>query len=271
MVDEIITVFCVCDDTLNEIGCKDDKQARVKTSEITMVAIISANFFGGNYSKVIMFFTGHGYIKNMIKESRFNRRLNAIDIDLWKLIFSILAKGFKESNSRNEYAIDSFPIPVCSNVRIKRCKIYPAERQYCGVNASKGEDFYGIRVHMIVTGKGEPVEFIIEPGSYSDIGTTKKFSFNFDYGAKIYADKGYTDYKFEDYLEFYRNINLIPQRKKNSKRSGVEYNGRIRKKIETAFSEIVRNFPNRIHAVTASGFELKAFLFIMAYAISFLG
>ena len=28
MVDEIITVFCVCDDTLNEIRHKDDKKAR---------------------------------------------------------------------------------------------------------------------------------------------------------------------------------------------------------------------------------------------------
>ncbi|TAA74868.1 MAG: hypothetical protein CDV28_1151, partial [Candidatus Electronema aureum] len=39
----------------------------------------------------------------------------------------------------------------------------------------------------------------------------------------------------------------------------------IRKRIESAFSVITQRFPAHIHAVTSHGFELKVFLFILAY------
>jgi hypothetical protein len=68
------------------------------------------------------------------------------------------------------------------------------------------------------------------------------------------------------------DIHLNPVRKKNSKRKyesfigdGVKF---IRKRIESAFSVIAQRFPVHIHAVTTShGFELKVFLFILAYGI----
>jgi hypothetical protein len=41
----------------------------------------------------------------------------------------------------------------------------------------------------------------------------------------------------------------------------------IRKRIESAFSVIAQKFPAHIHAVTAQGFELKIFLFILACGI----
>ncbi|CAK8720128.1 hypothetical protein LDFHOB_09555 [Candidatus Electronema aureum] len=66
-------------------------------------------------------------------------------------------------------------------------------------------------------------------------------------------------------------IHLNPVRKKNSKRKyesfigdGVKF---IRKRIESAFSVITQRFPAHIHAVTSHGFELKVFLFILAYGI----
>jgi hypothetical protein len=270
MVEEIITIFCICDDLLKEIGYLDDKQARISTSEVLTIALVATKFFGGNYQKSRMFLEGHYYIKNMLSKSRFIRRLNSIDPEVLNLLFCIMAKGFKESNTDKEYAIDSFPIVACANVRIKRCKIYKG-KSYNGFNASKQEFFYGIRVHMIVTKKSEPVEFLIQPGARSDIKVAKSFKFDLAKGSKIYADKGYTHYAFEDYLEFQRNIYLIPQRKNNSKRSRKKFCGKIRKKIETVFSTIIRDFPNRIHAATSKGFELKVILFIFAYAMKFLG
>jgi hypothetical protein len=44
-----------------------------------------------------------------------------------------------------------------------------------------------------------------------------------------------------------------------------------RKRIETVGSLIERMLPNTIHAVTAEGFELKVFLFVLAYSQWFLG
>jgi hypothetical protein len=129
-----------------------------------------------------------------------------------------MAKVFKVSNVENIYAIDIFPVPVCANVRINRCKIYQ-ERHYKGYCASKQEIFYGIKVHMLVTKRGKPVEFVIEPGSKSDIKAAREFVFNIPKKSEIHADKSYVDYTFEDYLDLKRNISLNAKRKKNAKRS----------------------------------------------------
>ena len=44
----------------------------------------------------------------------------------------------------------------------------------------------------------------------------------------------------------------------------------LRKRVETAFSQITMLFPRFIHAVTRKGFELKIYLFILAYTFRLL-
>jgi Transposase DDE domain len=269
MVREIITIFCICDDFLKTINHKDDKQARMSTSEILTTAIVAAKFFSGNYNKSRCFLSEHSYITSMLSESRFIRRLNQIDRGVFQSLFSIMARTFKAANINNEYAIDSFPVPVCSNVRINRCKIY-RDKEYHGYCASKGEYFYGIRVHMLVTRNGEPVEFIIEPGSVSDVVVARSFKFDLPKGAKVHADKGYTDYGFEDHLEFKQQIHLLVRRKENAKRKDRGICTKTRKIVESTFSAIFAAFSRTVHAITAFGFELKIALFIFAYSMKFM-
>ena len=75
----------------------------------------------------------------------------------------------------------------------------------------------------------------------------------------------------EDILAEACEIELLPHRKKNSKRpveAYVEYVQQVyRKKIETGFSGLKRLLPASIHAVTDRGFELKVFLFVLACSI----
>ena len=53
--------------------------------------------------------------------------------------------------------IDSLPIAVCDNIRIRRSKIYSTE-DFRGYQASKKRYFYGLKVHLMVTQAGQPVE-----------------------------------------------------------------------------------------------------------------
>ena len=65
-------------------------------------------------------------------------------------------------------AVDSLPVAVCDNICIRRCRLYPLNEP--GANAfrgyvpSKRRYFYGLRVHLMVTGAGEPVEFALAAG-----------------------------------------------------------------------------------------------------------
>ena len=63
----------------------------------------------------------------------------------------------------------------------------------------------------MVTEHGEPVEFFLEPGAFSD--TSALGLYNFD--VPEYGDKAYNDYTIEDVMRE-AGIELLPLRKKNS-------------------------------------------------------
>ncbi len=267
---EIISTYCLCDDFLKAIAWHDDPQATMSTAEVMTSAIIAAKYFGGHMEKGCAFLHEHGYIPHMLSKSQFNRRLHAIPEWVWQELFRLLAAVFKEANRHQEYVVDSFPVPVCDNIRIERCHIYDDEA-YRGYCASKRRYFYGLRVHMIISASGAPIELLLAPGSEPDVNVVKGFHFDLPPGAKIYGDKAFNDYQFEEDLQQMFGVLLQPLRKKNSLRPTDPYlkiwHQRVRHGIETTFSLITNFFPKVIHAVTAKGFELKVFLFALAFAI----
>jgi hypothetical protein len=76
----------------------------------------------------------------------------------------------------------------------------------------------------------------------------------------------------EDALLEAAHVQLCPIRKKHSKRTRPPYIAYVqhyyRKMIETVGSLLERMLPKTIHAVTAAGFELNVFLFVLAYSIN---
>jgi hypothetical protein len=273
MEDTIITTYYLCDEFLKAIGHHDDQQVRLSTAEVMSVALLAAAFFGGNVEASRSFLDEYGYIEKAISKSRFNRRLHAIDSSLWQQLFDLLAEVFKQNNPDQSYVVDSLPLAVCDNIRIRRSKLYPLQEHgeaFRGYIASKRRYFYGLRVHLVSTASGEPVEFTLAAASEADITLFKELKLELPEGAIICADKGYADYHYEDLLEDV-GLHLKAQRKKNSKRpmpAWEEFLGKpIRQYIETVFSKLSAMFAGRIHAVTPRGFELKIVCFLLAFSI----
>ena len=117
---------------------------------------------------------------------------------------------------------------------------------------------------------GEPVEFSVAPASEAEVKVFKDMDLELPEGATIHADKGYTDYRYEDLLEEV-GVKLLSQRKKGSKRphsASKEFLAKpIRQYIETVFSKLSALFSRKIHAVTPRGFELKIVCFLLAFSI----
>lgn len=90
--------------------------------------------------------------------------------------------------------------------------------------------------------------------------------------SKVYLDAAYNGYDHEDFLLEETQIELIVDRKNNSKRPHTPWHRyllkKLRKRIETIFSSITSLFPKVIHAATSAGFEIKNALFIAAFALS---
>jgi hypothetical protein len=273
MDDTIITTYYLCEEFLKAVGHHDDRQVRLSTAEVMSVALVAAAFFGGNLEASRLFLDEYGYIEKAISKSRFNRRLHAIDSSIWQTLFDLLAEVFKHNNATRSYVVDSFPVAVCDNIRIRRCKLYPPQEHgeaFRGYIASKRRYFYGLRVHLVLSGEGEPVEFSLAAGSEADIAVFKELGLELPEGSIICADKAYTDYHYEDLLEEV-GLHLKAQRKKRSKRpmpAWEKFLGKpIRQYIETVFSTLSAMFSRKIHAVTPKGFELKIVCFLLAFSI----
>jgi len=142
-----------------------------------------------------------------------NRRLHRI-ADLFLTLFLQLGETWKNLNEKSVYVIDSYPIAVCDNYRIRRSKIYQGE-DFRGYIASKKRYFYGLRIHLLVTEQGEPVEFFLEPGTFSDTSALALYNFDLAEDSFVTGDKAYNDYTIEDVMRE-AGIELIPLRKKNS-------------------------------------------------------
>jgi hypothetical protein len=125
----------------------------------------------------------------------------------------------------------------------------------------------------MVTQTGQPVEFFLTPGSYSDTTALKWYAFDLPVGAWLTGDKAYTDYTLEDLLQA-AGCQLLPLRKSNSQRPVPAWTRYLqatyRKVIETTGSRLEQLLPKSIHAVTARGFELKVGLFVVACSLTFM-
>ncbi len=123
----------------------------------------------------------------------------------------------------------------------------------------------------MVTQDGQPVECFLTPGGFGDVDALKYYTYELPDGSIIYADKAYNDYEIEDLLKEVHHIQLLPMRKKNSKRALPPYISFVqsshRKRVETAGSLIEQLLPKSIHAVTSQGFALKVALFVIASSL----
>jgi Transposase DDE domain len=266
LVDKVIAIYCFTDDLLKSCGHLTPDGCRCSDAEIITTALVSALLFKGNQSLAIEYMRCHNMAPVLPLKSGFTKRLHRLS-DLLYSLFQQLGDIIKQLNCTGMYILDSFPLPACHNIRISRCKLFKGElfRGYC---ASKHQYFFGVKVQVITTAQGIPVECCFVPGSEHDSEAISSLLWDFKPGDRIYDDSGYTWYTFED-IAADAGIDILTARKRNSKRKDQQYEAMLkehfRKYIETAFSQITNLMPKALHAVTTQGFFIKALLFIMTF------
>lgn len=267
MLTEIIALYAITDDLLNAVGHQEDCRVQMSDAEVITTVLVAARFFGGNHQSAQDYLKEHGLMPKMLDKSRFNRRLHRLFLPLLDL-FDYLASVLKSINSRSESVLDSFPVALCDNMRIPRVRLGRSE-DYRGYLASKKQFFYGVRVQLLSTQAGVPVEFALLPGEANDVRGLNALPLNLPPGSEIYADAAYTDYHAEVNLRDTAALMLQVARISNSTRPDSPALAYIkqttRHPVETVFSRITARFPKALHAVTLDGFLLKVASFILSY------
>ena len=193
MTYQIILIYCVCDDFLKGANFRDDPQVKMSVPVMSVV-LIAALLFYGNHDRARLMLKVQRFFPNMLSKSQLNRKLHAIDPAIWQGLMEKFAETFHQLNQTNEYIVDSFPVAACQNCRIFRAKLLRGE-EYRGYCASKNSFFYGLKVHVVTSVNGNPVEVFFSAGNESDISAFRKFNLDLPPGSRVYADRAYTDYE----------------------------------------------------------------------------
>ena len=270
MCQSTLAIYCFIDDLLKSLEHHEDCRAEVSDAEVITIALVAMLYFGGNFERARLVLHELGLIRRLLSRSRLNRRLHRLS-DLIGLVFHQFGSVIKDLNWESRYLLDSFPVAVCDNIRISRCRIVRGE-DYRGFMASKRRYFYGVRVQVITTAEGVPVEFAVLPGKFADLEGLAHLALELPTDSHLIADAAYTDYQWEDYLLEKERINFLVQRKSNTKQAVEprleDYKKLFRKRIETAFGELMKMFPKKIHVTSFKGFILKISLFLFAFQIN---
>ncbi|AEN73313.1 transposase IS4 family protein [Rhodothermus marinus SG0.5JP17-172] len=221
----IIAIYCFVDDFFKARGHREDPQTQMSDAEVLTTALVAARFFGGNLEQARRLLHHPNWIPHMLSKSQFIRRLHRL-APVMQTLFQILGNYWLRHTTEPIFLIDSFPLPCCDNARIRRARLYPPQRYgktYYGYVASKQRRFYGLKVHLLCTLEGYPVEAYLTPASYSDVRMLKALLWDLPEGALVLGDRAYNDYRLEDELAAHAAIKLLPLRKKaiEAGRSGL--------------------------------------------------
>jgi hypothetical protein len=134
--------------------------------------------------------------------------------------------------------VDSTPIRVCNNKRIKRNRVF---KGIATVGKSTMGWFYGFKLHLVINDQGELLSFAITQARVDDRQPLKNEGFLKSIFGKLFADKGYISEQLTQLL-FVDGIHLITNIKNNMKNCLMTMHDKImlrkRSVIETVNDEL---------------------------------
>ena len=134
--------------------------------------------------------------------------------------------------------VDSTPIRVCNNKRIKRNRVF---RGIAQVGKSTMGWFYGFKLHILINDRGEILSFAVTQANVDDREPLSSEGFLRAVFGKRFADKGYISQQLSQIL-FVDGIHLVTGMRSNMKNSLMSLSDKImlrkRSVIETVNDEL---------------------------------
>jgi hypothetical protein len=161
--------------------------------------------------------------------------------------------------------IDSTPIRVCNNKRIPRHKTFEGTAQR---GKSSVGWFYGFKLHLVVSDKGELISFFITPGNVDDRKGLKKMMKYIK--GKLFGDKGYISKALQEEL-WDKGIQLITNVRRNMKKVVLDDIDKIllrKRSIIETINDQLKNISQLEHSRHRSlcGFIVNVICAIIAYS-----
>ena len=232
-----------CKEFDNNLSTKIIGKSRKRPTILTHSEVISIMilFHDKGYKCMKHFYTQHVqvHLKHLfpktVSYNRFVELMKAVNLH-----FSIFIKTLCLGECTGISYIDSTPIRVCKNKRIKRHKVFDGIAQ---VGKSTMGYFYGFKLHLVINERGELLNFVITPGNVDDREPLKNKRFIKKLKGKLYGDKGYVSAPLAQIL-FIDGIQLITGIRNNMKNCLMEMSDKIllrKRSIIETINDVLKN------------------------------
>lgn len=235
----LIDEFCIEFDKSVEkrlLGNKPKRKPNMSHSEVITIMVM---FHTGGFRNMKHFYLHYLKIHKKhlfprtVSYNRFVELMQSATLPM-----AIFLKTCCLGNGTGIAFIDSTPIRVCKNKRIKRNRVFKDTAQ---LGKSTMGYFFGFKLHLVINDKGELLNFIITQANVDDREPLKNKKFVNSLKGKLYADKGYLSKELTELL-FVDGLHLITNIRNNMKNVLMEMRDKIllrkRSVIETVNDEL---------------------------------
>ena len=227
--DLYLSIFVLIDDILKEnpeINKRPGPKPIISDSEMLTLLILQCLSNEISDEAWLRHVRRHyqNFFPNVPERTRYQRRRGVLQASL-EVIVSWIHSALGESQITR--IIDSAPLPVCRNVRAKRCKNFKGQASvgYC---AAQKTYYYGFKLHLMVTESGLPASWIVMPAKHHDTKGLKALTKN-KQSLDIYGDAAYL-IKIEDREKYEKkNISVTSAVRKNMEPLPLHKERKLRK------------------------------------------
>ena len=248
--DKITEIYCIVDDfckefaqeiknlkTLPDTG-KKRRNRSCEMSDSEIITILLLFHFGTfkNFKHYYLHYIGIHLKKEFPKQISYNRFVAIEHRVFIPMMFFINTVCFGKCTGIT--FVDSTPIRVCHNKRIKRNKVFDGI-----AHTGKGTMgwFYGFKLHLVCNDKGELLSFCLTPGNVDDRDPRTLATLTKKLFGKLFGDKGYISSSLFETL-FNNGVHLVTGIRNNMKNRLMNFYDRImlrkRSIIETINDEL---------------------------------
>lgn len=243
--DKITDIFCLADEFCQQfipflqqhsIGNKSKRPSIMSQSEvITITVLFHLSGFRCFKHFYVYYVQKHmqGEFPRTVSYNRFTELMQSSILPL-----AMFLKTCCMGQCTGISFVDSTPIRVCKNKRIKPNKVF---KDIARMGKSSMGWFYGFKLHLVINDKGEVLSFAITQANVDDREPLKNQQLLKGLYGKLFGDKGYISQKLANLL-FVDGIHLITQIRNNMKNSLISIADKItlrkRSVIETVNDEL---------------------------------
>ncbi len=244
-LDKVTDIFCTVDTFCTEfekfiqpflIGNPPKKKPKMSNSEVITIMILFQLSGFRTFKHFYIYYVQKHMKQEFPQTVSYNRFTELMQSNLMAL--TMFAKNCALCNCTGISFVDSTPIRVCGNKRIKRNKVF---KDLATTGKFSMGWFYGFKLHIVINDKGKILNFCVTGANVDDRGPLKNENFLKQIFGKLFGDKGYISQKLQQLL-FVDGIQLITNIKNNMKNSLMTISDKIllrkRSIIETVNDEL---------------------------------